>query len=138
MTQQEFFERTGIELNVEVYAEIERIYMAAGDYLDKDTFCKLYKGLNKPGHELAVWLMSAVEAKQSAIEKAEETIDQGRREKRETAEFLIGKAHAYNDTDFHNVAVSLVGDREVVLITLQLGLPLFEEDVEYLKEILAD
>ncbi len=138
MTQQEFFERTGIELNAEAYAEVERIYMATGNDLDKDAFCKLYKRLNKQGYDLAVWLMSAVEAKQSAIEKEEETIDQGRREKRETAEFLIGKAHAYNDTDFHNVAVSLVGDREVVLITLQLGLPLFEEDVEYLKEILAD
>lgn len=134
MTQQEFFERTGIKLNAEVYAEVERIYMAAGNDMDKDTFCKLYKGMNKQGYELAVWLTSAVEAEQAYSKKAEATITQQIHEMHDTAEFLIGKAHTYNDTDFHNVAVSLIGRKAVVLITLKLGLPLFEEDIEYINE----
>ena len=46
----------------------------------------------------------------------------------ELADFLIGKAHAYNDTDFRNQAVRLVGKVEVVKRTIELGLPLWDED----------
>ncbi len=44
MLQKEFEERTGKKVSPEQYAEIDRIYMAAGD-VDKDTFCKEWKRL---------------------------------------------------------------------------------------------
>lgn len=43
-------------------------------------------------------------------------------------DFLIGKAHAYDDTDFRKEAVGLVGEMEVVKRTIELGLPLWDED----------
>ena len=49
------------------------------------------------------------------------------------AEFLIGKASAYNDTDFYNKAVKLVGQKEVVTRKIKMGLPLWEEDVQYIN-----
>lgn len=134
MTQQEFFERTGNEMDAAQYAVVESIYMAAGDKMDKDAFCKSYNSLDADGVKLALCLKNEVEAKQEYIKKAEATITQQIREMRETAEFLIGKAHAYNDTDFHKVAVSLIGRKGVALITIELGLPLFEEDKEYINE----
>ena len=44
------------------------------------------------------------------------------------ADFLIGKAHAYDDTDFRKEAVRLAGEVEVVKRTIELGLPLWDED----------
>lgn len=49
------------------------------------------------------------------------------------AEFLIGKASAYNDTDFYKKAVALVGQKEVTLKKLEMGLPLWDDDKEYIK-----
>lgn len=46
----------------------------------------------------------------------------------ELADFLIGKAHVYDDTDFRNQAVKLVGEMDVVRRTIKLGLPLWDED----------
>lgn len=43
-------------------------------------------------------------------------------------DFLIGKAHAYDDTDFRKEAVGLVGEMEVVKRIIELGLPLWDED----------
>ena len=56
----------------------------------------------------------------------------------ELAEFLIGKACAYEDTDFYREAVKLIGQREVTLMKLRMDLPLWDEDKAYLKEILED
>lgn len=49
-------------------------------------------------------------------------------------EFLIGKSRAYDDTDFRRKAVKLVGERKVVLTTMEMGLPLWEEDMKFIKE----
>lgn len=46
---------------------------------------------------------------------------------------LIGKSRAYDDTDFRKMAVRLVGEHNVVLKTVEMNLPLWEEDKEYIK-----
>jgi len=50
------------------------------------------------------------------------------------AEFLIGKACAYEDTDFYKQAVKLVGQKKVTRMKLEMDLPLWKEDKEYIKE----
>lgn len=134
MTKQEFIEKTKINITDEEYADVERIYMAAGNDLDKDLFCKLYKGLNQQGYDLAAWLTSAVEAKEKNIEKLQQELGVFNEEKFAIAEFLIGKAHAYEDTDCHKQAVKLIGRRAVALMTIKLGLPLFEADIKYIND----
>lgn len=52
----------------------------------------------------------------------------------EVAEFLIGKACAYEDTDFYKQAVKLVGQKKVTRMKLEMDLPLWKEDKEYIKE----
>lgn len=123
MTRQEFNERTGYTLNEEQYREVEAMYMAAGN-MNKDVFCKDYKKHNDSALVAEFYNRSVV-----LMEKHQSC----RKVERETAEFLIGKAHTYNDTDFRRAAIRLVGEREVVLITITMGLPLFEEDAEYIK-----
>ena len=52
----------------------------------------------------------------------------------EMAEFLIGKACAYEDTDFYRQAIKLVGQQKVTRMKLEMDLPLWDEDKEYIKE----
>lgn len=54
------------------------------------------------------------------------------------AEFLVGKACAYEDTDFYREAVKLIGQRDVTLMKMRMDLPLWDEDKKYLIEVLAD
>lgn len=123
MTRQEFNERTGYTFNEEQYREVEAMYMAAGN-MNKDVFCKDYKKHNDSALVAEFYNQSvALTEKYQSCRKVE----------RETAELLIGKAHTYNDTDFRRAAIRLIGEREVVLITIAMGLPLFEEDAEYIK-----
>lgn len=123
MTRQEFNERTGYTLNEEQYREVEAMYMAAGN-MNKDVFCKDYKKHNDSALVAEFYSRSVV-----LMEKHQSC----RKVERETAELLIGKAHTYNDTDFRRAAIRLIGEREVVLITIAMRLPLFEEDAEYIK-----
>ena len=51
----------------------------------------------------------------------------------ELAEFLIGKACAYDDRDFYNEAIRLIGKKEAVLRKIKMGLPLWEEDIDYIN-----
>jgi hypothetical protein len=137
MTQKEFEDRTRRLITVEDYHFVENLYIAAGN-MDKDEFCKemkamcAYDGAND--HiELRQCLkevgrrVGGMDAELSFLKKAI------KEEREELAEFLIGKASAYNDTDFYNKAVKLVGQKEVVTKKIKMGLPLWEEDVQYIN-----
>lgn len=115
MTQKEFEERTRRLITAEDYHLVENLYMAAGN-MGKDEFCKemramcAYDGAND--HiELRQCLkeigrrVGGMDVELSFLKKAV------KKEQEELAEFLIGKASAYNDTDFYSKAVKLVGQR---------------------------
>ena len=136
MEKKEFEELTGRLISAEDYRLVEELYMAAGN-MGKAEFCKemramcAYDGAND--HiELRQCLkeieqhVGAVEAELSLLKK---TVKDG---KRELAEFLIGKACAYEDTDFYREAVKLIGQREVTLMKLCMDLPLWDEDKKYI------
>lgn len=138
MTRKEFEDRTRRLITAEDYHLVENLYMAAVN-MDKDEFCKemramcAYDGAND--HiELRQCLkevgrrVGGMEAELSFLKK---TV---KKEREELAEFLIGKACAYNDTDFYNKAVKLVGQKEVVIQKIKMGLPLWEEDIQYIND----
>lgn len=61
-------------------------------------------------------------------------VNQGRSiDKGELASILIGKSRVYDDGDFRQMAIKPIGEREVVLQTIEMNLPLWEEDKEYIK-----
>ncbi len=127
MTQKEFEERTKRTVKAEDYFIIERLYMATN--MDKDEFCKEFKEMNdskRPGiqqslREIANRL-GMIEAQNATLKISQ------RKQNGDLADFLIGKAHTYDDTDFRTQAVKLVGEVEVVKRTIELGLPLWDED----------
>lgn len=142
MTQKEFEELTGRVVKPEDYSVIESLYMAAGD-MDKKEFCKEIKAmcaydyaddkieLRKCLREISKHV-DRIEAENRGLRKDLRTRNE------ELAEFLIGKAHAYNDTDFRKEAVKLVGQSAVVKMTMDMGLPLWEEDKEFIRSVLED
>lgn len=122
MTQQEFEERTGLKPTPEEFNYIHSVYMNTS--MDKDEFCKDFK---KHGASKIISDMHARAVNFELMDKQkDERID-------ETVAFLIGKSRAYNDTDFRKMAVRLVGEHKVVLQTVNSGLTLWEEDIEYIK-----
>lgn len=123
MTQKEFMERTGIVPTSEEFYYIHAVYLNTS--MDKDEFCKDFKkhgdsNVLRDVHARAVNFELQDKQKQKLI--------------KEMAEFLIGKACAYEDTDFYKQAVRLIGQREVTMMKLKMDLPLWDEDKEYIKD----
>lgn len=138
MTQKEFEDRTRRLITAEDYHLVENLYMAAGN-MGKDEFCKemramcAYNGAND--HiELRQCLkevgkrVGGMDAELSFLRK---TVS---KEREDIAEFLIGKACAYNDTDFYSAAVKLIGQKQVTLCKIKMGLPLWSEDMQYIND----
>lgn len=127
MTQKEFEERTKRTVKAEDYFIIERLYMATN--MDKDEFCKEFQEMNnsiRPGIRQS---LREISNRLGTLEAQNATLKISMRKRdNDLADFLIGKAHAYDDTDFRNQAVKLVGEVEVVKRTIELGLPLWDED----------
>lgn len=137
MTRKEFEDRTHRLITPEDYTLVENLYMAAGN-MGKDEFCdelkkmcaydgandhiELRKCLKEVGRKLG-----GLEAENNHLKRRLHS------DYSDLAEFLIGKASAYNDTDFYNKAVALIGQKGVTLKKLEMGLPLWDEDKEYIK-----
>lgn len=134
MTKQEFEERTGLKTDAEEYAEIEKMYMAAGD-MDKDEFCRCWRQTGK--NPLTRILARQAEILRGQLEERNNELEDVQEQKIELAKFLLGKAQAYNhDTDFRREAVRLIGEYGVVKLKLLEGYGLWDEDREFLLSAL--
>lgn len=138
MTQKEFEERVHRTVSPEDYRIIEPLYYAARN-MDKDQFCEDFAlVLYDDGDQVVI------PASLTLIAQQIELIDEENNEMRSTlyhrnddlTDFLIGKAHAYDDTDFRNQAVKLVGEAEVIKRTIELGLPLWDEDRKFILSMI--
>lgn len=140
MTKKEFEELTGRLITAEDYRLVENLYLAAGN-MDKNEFCKemramcAYDAAND--HIELRQCLKEIGRKVGAQDAELGFLKRTTREKqRELAEFLVGKACAYEDSDFHREAVKLIGQREVTLMKLRMDLPLWDEDKKYLASVL--
>lgn len=130
MTQKEFEKRVNRKTTPEEYLNIETLYYASLD-TDKDKFCEdITPVLAHSGDHVTLPYSFMQIARQ--IQVLEEENGEMRsnlyHQNDGLTDFLIGKAHAYDDTDFRKQAVKLVGEVEVVKRTIELGLPLWDED----------
>jgi len=137
MTQKEFEERTGWAMTVEDFAIVHNLYMAA--VMDKDEFCKEFKEMQACGKLEIRQSLREIGNRLGLLEATNATLKREmRRRNDDLADFLIGKAHAYDDTDFRNQAVKLVGETEVVKRTIELGLPLWDEDRKHILLMIGE
>lgn len=122
MTQKEFEERTGLTPNSDDFSFIHSLYMNTS--MEKDQFCKEYKKI--AGSEIVKDVHARLINSQIILEqRKQDDIDMERS--------LIGKSRAYDDTDFRNMAIKLIGEKDVVCLTMEMDLPLWSEDKEFIK-----
>lgn len=123
MTKQEFFERTGASVTDAEYKEIEKIYLEAGETMDKDTFCREWIDCGD-SPLFHIFYKRAMEMQERA-EEAESKL-------RSLAKFLIKKSDENADQEEYQMAVSLVGRKRAVLFKVQEQIELSSEDIEYI------
>ena len=126
----------------EDYKVIESLYMAAGD-MDKIMFCKEFKAMCAYVYENGeIELRECLREIGKRLVYLEDVIRTLKRAMKfrneEMAGFLLGKAHAYDDTDFRNEAVRFIGESAVVKKTIEMGLPLWEEDKKHIRSMLEE
>ncbi len=136
MTKQEFEARTGLKVNSEDYARIEKMYMAAGN-MDKDLFCAEYKKVGTS--VLVAELFRQVLVLKGQLEERNNELDDAVQRRADVAEFLVGKAAVHKDDDgedFYRVALRIAGRNACVRTKLEYGYPLNGEDISFLKSLL--
>lgn len=138
MTKQEFEQLTGLNPTQEEFNEVNDLYMLCAT-IDKQQFCQEYKKIGAT--KTIAEIMDYIRAKRSAYDQL---FDQFEKEKErvyvrdiELATFLIGKSIAYEDRDFKNEAIRLVGMKMVVLIKVKNGFILDEQDEDYILKNLS-
>lgn len=122
MTQKEFEERTGLTPNSDDFSFIHSLYMNTS--MEKDQFCKEYKKI--AGSEI-------VKDVHARLINSQIILEQRKQDDIDMARSLIGKSRVYDDTDFRNMAVKLIGEKDVVCLTMEMDLPLWSEDKEFIK-----
>ncbi len=133
MTQKEFTELTGLVPTPEEYKEIEAMYYVVPD-MDKQEFCLRWRQTGK--NPLTVGLAKQAQVLDGMLEVRNNELEDCQSRLEELACFLIGKADAYEDTDFYREAVKIIGQREVTLMKMRMDLPLWNEDKKYLISVL--
>ena len=126
MTQQEFTQRTGYTpCNEEEYKAIEKMYLEAGESVDKDLFCKEWLK-HKDSNLLRIFYRRAMD-NMDKLEYFKEM-------RSNTAQLLIRKSDEFDDKAMYNEAVKLIGEKRVILFKIKEGINLNTADLEYITD----
>lgn len=130
MLQSEFEKLTGQKISSQDYVKVENAYIAIGDDIDKETFCKVW--MNK--EELADIMTSrAIEYKRQKEQygrKLNEQLDR-------FANFLVLQAEECSSFDLRAKAIELIGIEEYLRRRISKGYNLWNVDRTILLELLA-
>ena len=121
MLQKEFEVRTGLTTTQEEFDYIHDLYL--NTTLDMDEFCKDFK-LYGASNIIRSLHVTAVNYQLQCKDSQTKLV--------ELADFLIGKACVYDDTDCYNQAIKLIGKKQVVIRKMEMNLPLWEEDKQFI------
>lgn len=133
MTHQEFIDSTGLTPTAEEFATIHRIYMACAT-LDKDEFCRDYKkhGMSRIITELLDKIIFEERKVDNIYTQYTELEHKTYEGNLKLAQFLLGKAAAYNDPDFEDEALKLISRNTAILIKIKEGYQLTDDDFAYI------
>lgn len=132
MTQQEFTQRTGIEVETMQYAAIEQVYMYTE--LDKDDFCADYK---KHGDSVIIsHLVNELDKITYERGRAHASLKEYKALMQDIAEMLIRKADEHMDEELYDTAINLIGIEACVAYKLNHDLELNKHDKEYILNAL--
>ena len=147
MTQKEFEERTKLNVSQAEYAKIDALYLACGDDIDKDVFCKMYMDFD--GRlELMHRIERELQRKKDALHESDLLLKECREIVSDAADAMLEVEQGLLDgekgehTTRETFAASLldrkawwlVGAKEVVLRKIKKGITLNERDMNYISE----
>ena len=140
MTQREFEERTKMVVTADEFDIIHNMYMACGDMIDKDEFCKLY--MTKTGRHTLMDYMAkekavAEEAYRMAMGKIGEQEDERKEADSRMADWLMEQAEKWSATDLREKAIEMLGAREYLRRKVERNMNLWDADREMLVSILT-
>jgi len=129
MTQQEFEARIGTPVSPDVFETANRAYMACGDSMDKDTFCKSWK--NDPVNQSVIvdYLVDQVEKLSQSLSRYMAQVD-------DLARLLVDKSYDFDDNECRKVAIGILGKREYLKHILSQGADLSSDDRDLVLELL--
>lgn len=134
MNKKEFESRTGKAVSDEQYKEIEQVYMAAGDNVDKDVFCAMYR--NKD-FDLCIALAEQVERMKAMYEAQTNNLNLLSRK----VLAVTNSIHEVckEECDHLELAVSMViNTREYLKIKLEHNYYLDEDDRKHLIDYMYE
>ena len=143
MLQKEFEERIGRSVTEQEYLEANAMYENAGD-MDKDEFCREW--LKIGSYRLVKCLAEKTYQLTRALQETGQLLKESREICNDAADamleieqgLLAGEEHTSRETFAAGLldrkAWFLVGAREVVLRKIKLGIPLSENDMNYIAE----
>lgn len=129
MTQQEFEARIGTPVSPDVFETANRAYMAAGDNIDKDTFCELWKTEIRGNFQLVSILTAQVEHFSHLASLALEA-------KEDLARLAADKSYDHDDKELRRAAIEYLGEREYIKHILSQGADLSSDDRDLVLELL--
>ena len=142
MLQKEFEERIGRSVTEQEYLEANAMYENAGD-MDKDEFCREWlkignSRLVKCLAEKTYQQHKALEEKELLLKESHEIWSDAADAMLEIEGLLDGEEHTTRETFAAGLldlkASCLVGDKEVVLRKIKMGMDLSEMDKDYINE----
>lgn len=135
MTQNEFEQRTNMNVTAEEYQKIEKLYMSAGN-IDKDTFCKEYKKV--ASSRIVTELHLQVRMLENQVESLKSDKKQMASDKDELIDFMIEQSEKYSSSELRQRAIELLGAKEYLRRKLERGYNLWELDRKLLVELLSN
>lgn len=129
MTREEYNNRTNADVTEDEFSFINRVYMAAGDSIDKDQFCKDIKtsGINPT----IASLTEHVESTEAQIVEFKQTL-------RRLAIFIAKQAEEASSTALRKKAIQMMGAKEYITWKIESGKNLWQLDLELIKELINE
>ncbi|MCF0219366.1 MAG: hypothetical protein HUK14_06260 [Muribaculaceae bacterium] len=127
MTREEFNIRTNANASTEEFETINRVYMAAGDAIDKDQFCNDVK---KSG------ITPTLESLADRVETMQELFEANKRYFDSTALFIAEQAEKYSSIELRNQAIAMMGVKKYLTWKIENEKNLWQVDLELIKDLI--
>ena len=138
MLQKEFEERTNLSITEEEFNGVNALYMACGDGIDKDTFCKLYtsfEGRLELLHRIErehQQMKDALEEHKLLLKEADEIRSDVATEVLEISS--MNECAAPIRKELEKTAYWLVGTKELIKRKVKRSIDLTPNEIEYIVE----
>lgn len=138
MLRKEFEERTKLSMTEEEFNGVNALYMACGDDIDKDAFCKLYMSFDGRLELLHKIERNYQQAKEEIVEK-KLLLDEALEIKNDVADIVVqieknllnGESEEFCADRLNNLAFWLVGKKGVITRKVKQNIPLTSDETDY-------